>query len=484
MKHTKIVCTIGPASQSKTRLMQMMRAGMDVARLNFSHSEYRDHATLIAHVRQAATALGKDIAIMQDLQGPRIRVGRLPLKGISVKNREKVVLLPESRCAQFSASVYTPIPVRYTELYKYVRKDRHIFIQDGSIDIKIDTVKNGNIYGHVVQGGTIFAHRGMNAPGSQIKTSVITTKDREDLKFGIAHHVDYVALSFVQSASDIVHLRRLLPVSGRIKIIAKIERQEAVNNFNSILKQADGVMIARGDLGVELNPAKVPLLQKKMILKCLQAAKPVIVATQMLESMIVNPRPTRAEAADVANAVVDHADAVMLSAESATGKFPIKAVQTMTKIIREIEQSRFDDLVATFVPGAVNKIFTQPKQQTIFHQSHSVALAAVEVGESISAQVIAILSNTGNTAALISQQRPQKMKIIVFTNNVRLLRQLALVWGVRGYAINLPANHQEFIVQAKQILRQKKVVKKGEALVVITGFGRRKGLHAVEAVVV
>lgn len=470
MKHTKIVCTIGPASQSKTRLVQMMRAGMNVARLNFSHGEYTDHAKLIRIIRAASKEVGRPIALLQDLQGPRIRIGEVPRTGIQISKGDTVVLLTQTEYEKYGGKDHIPIPVQYKDLYKYVKKKGHIYIQDGIIDLKVERVADKKIYCRVLQDATVFSHKGFNAPGVTLKTEVITKKDKQDLQFGIHQDIDYVALSFVSNANDVRQLRSLIPKSKQIKVIAKIERQEAVDHFDEILDAADGIMIARGDLGVELGPAAVPLLQKDMIMKCVQVAKPVIVATQMLESMVNNSRPTRAEASDVANAIIDHADAVMLSAESATGKFPVKAVRTMTQIAHTVEESRYDDLPEELI---------QHRQET---KKRGIAHASVELAESVDASLIVLFTHTGVEAAYISQMRPQKARIIALTDDTRVMRQLWLYWGVRAFKSARPTNMNDFIQKAKRQIVQRKLGKKGASAVILLGAGKRKKLQSTQVV--
>ncbi len=468
-KNTKIVCTIGPSSDSKTQLRKMISAGMNVARLNFSHGSYEDHAKLIKTIRTAAKEEKEPIALLQDLQGPRIRTGDVPPEGIEIRNGDYVILLSQQEFEQHEELGRIPIPIQYEELYQFVKPGGHIYIQDGIIDLKIQKITDKKIFCRVVQGETVYSHKGVNAPGVTIEADVITAKDKKDLKFGIKQGVDYVALSFVKDDKDIKQLRKLIPKSRPIKIIAKIERAEAVKNYDKILKAVDGIMVARGDLGVELGPAEIPLLQKKMVAKALTEGKPVIVATQMLESMTRNPRPTRAEAADVANAIIDHTDAIMLSAESATGKFPVQAVRTMSSIARKIEQSAFDDLS--------DDIFDRRKKTKAIGVAHST----VHLAEAIGAKAIAILSRTGHTATMISQLRPQKAEIVVFTDDDQVLRQLALIWGCKGIKINRPKDRKDFIQKARREIVKAKMAKKGDYIVTVSGFIKRD-LALAEAV--
>jgi len=462
MKHPKIVATIGPSSQSKTTLEQMIAAGLNVARLNFSHGSYKDHAVLVSTIREASTIAGHPVAVLQDLQGPRIRVGEVPEQGIVITKGDRVVLISQKEFNAYGQTEYIPVPIQFEQLHQSVKKGGSILIQDGIMDLTIERVVQKKIYCRVIQGGVIFSHKGLNAPGTSIEGDVITKKDRADLKFGIKQKVDYVALSFVKSANDIKRLRRLIPKKLTIWIIAKIERAEAVQAFDEIVEASDGIMIARGDLGVELGAAAVPLLQKEMITKCLRAGKPVIVATQMLESMTASPRPTRAEASDVANAIIDHADAIMLSAETATGEYPVKAIQAMSAIAEQIEPSSYDDISDDLIDHR-----RETGRQGIAH-------AAVELAESTEAAAIVVLCRNGNTAPLIGQLRPQHTKLIVFTTQEHVLRKLALFWGIHGLLIKAPKDKTAFLRTVRTQLRKHKLVAKGEHIVLVYGSDGKK----------
>jgi len=357
-KFTKIVCTIGPASEKLPMMRKLIRAGMNVARLNFSHGSYPSHAALIRNLRKSASLEGQPIAILQDLQGPRIRIGEVSDEGVAVKNGERVILVPQSSFqtkpsfAKASEGKSTFLPYHYEKLAREVEVGQHILIADGMIDLRILRIAGPDIHCSVRVGGVVKSHKGINVPGATFSVPAVTAKDKKDLAFGVQHGVDFVALSFVRTPDHVKEARTLLsrlskkyPHAKKIKILAKIERPEAVHDFDEILQVVDGVMVARGDLGIEIPAQKVPMIQKALIQKCIVARKPVIVATQMLESMISSRRPTRAEVSDVANAVVDHTDAVMLSGESATGRYPLETVQIMAKTLHEAESSRYDDFV-------------------------------------------------------------------------------------------------------------------------------------------
>lgn len=342
-KRTHIVCTVGPASEKPTMLEKMMRAGMDVARLNFSHATSKDHARLIRSIRAAAKKVKKHVPIIGDLQGPKIRLGILPESGVDLPQGGTVALTTAT-----DKFVEGRIPVTYKNLHKDVKKGHRILIEDGIFELVVSGVSGRNIQTKVVNGGKVTSHKGMNFPDSILKVSAITAKDKDDAMFGIQKGVEWLALSFVTSAVSVRALRAFIKKQtpkGKplAKIIVKIEKHEAIDHFDEILKATDGIMIARGDLGVELNAEEVPIRQKEIIHACRHANKPVVVATQMLDSMIRNPRPTRAEVSDVANAVFDCASAVMLSGESASGKYPLQAVKMMAKIVKEAEGSCYDD---------------------------------------------------------------------------------------------------------------------------------------------
>jgi pyruvate kinase len=350
-KRTKIICTIGPASEKTAVISALVRNGMNNARLNFSHGTHANHKALIKNIRAAAAANKAVIGIIADLQGPKIRAGELGKEGIKLKTGETVVLTtgPASK---------KKISVTYPGMHRDVKPKHRLLLDDGLMEMRVILVRGRDIYCKVVNGGTLLSHKGINLPDSRVSLSSLTPKDKEDLKFAMSESVDFVAISFVRSAKDVRELLVLIEKNAKVlkckkpRVIVKIEKGEALQNFVEILGLTDGVMIARGDLAVETPAEDVPLRQKEIVALCRQAAKPVIVATQMLDSMIRNPRPTRAEVSDVANAVMDHVDSTMLSGESASGKYPVQAVTTMAKIIKETEESPYDD---TEVAGGKGK---------------------------------------------------------------------------------------------------------------------------------
>lgn len=461
MKRTKIVCTIGPASNSKTVLKKLMRSGMNVARLNFSHGTYADHKKLIKAIRVAAREEGKNVAILQDLQGPRIRVGIVPKEGLNLKRGQKVKFIAEKdyNIKKPSTKTITFIPNQYPGIWRDVKKGSHILLSDALIDIEVTKTAKHAIDGVVRKPGVLFSHKGMNIPGVSLKVKVITQKDIEDLEFGLAQDVDYIALSFVRDEKDIDELRRLicrLSPTCSAKIIPKIERWEAIQNFDKIVAVSDGVMIARGDLGIELPPEQIPVLQKEMIRKCLLAGIPTIVATQMLESMISNPRPTRAEISDIANAVIDHADAVMLSGETAVGKFPVEAVQFMAATCEETEESTFDDLPRNYLGD----------ESDDHHKS--IADSAVRLAENSGARAMIVWSPSGEYAQLLARHRSERL-VAAATPDAFVFRQLQLLWSVEAYKKPAPKTADAFLRMMVRQLKKDRRLKKGDKVVFLNG---------------
>ncbi len=451
MKFTKIVCTIGPSSEKKEVLKKLIKAGMNVARLNFSHGTYANHAKLIRNIRSVAKELGEPIAILQDLQGPRIRIGEVADAGVSIKKGETIILLPQGEYK--AAHTPTMLPNHYPPLAQEVKKGQHILIADGTMDLKVRRVKGKQITCEVVVGGLVKSHKGINVPGATLSAPSMTKKDRDDLAFGVGQSVDYVALSFVRTGKDIKTLRSLLKRHAQTKssalhigIIPKIERWEAVENFDEILALSDGIMVARGDLGLEIPAEKVPIVQKTLIKKCIDAHKPVIVATQMLESMTTNNRPTRAEVSDVANAVIDHTDAVMLSGESAAGKYPVETVTMMARIAHETEKSHFDDYVCS-------RVSHEKTEQEI------VAHAVSEMTRSRKIKLVLVKDDDPELIALLSSHRLE-VRIIGFSKKPIHRHQLNLV---RGVTI-LPTSPNPY-----DDLKKRGMVRKGDRVLEVEG---------------
>ncbi|PZE21470.1 pyruvate kinase [Paenibacillus xerothermodurans] len=416
MRKTKIVCTIGPVSESLEMFKKLINAGMNVARLNFSHGDFEEHGNRIKNVRQAAQELNKTVAILLDTKGPEIRTGKL-------QNDEKVELVQDSFITLTTEEIIgnaERVYITYKDLPNDVEIGSTILIDDGLIGLQVVDKSNTEIKCRIVNGGLLGGKKGVNVPGVKIKLPGITEKDANDIIFGIEQGVDFIAASFVRKASDVIEIREILERHNaqHIQIISKIENQEGVDNLDEILEVSDGLMVARGDLGVEIPAEEVPIVQKDMIKKCNQAGKPVITATQMLDSMQRNPRPTRAEASDVANAIFDGTDAVMLSGETAAGKYPFESVQTMARIAERAEASlehrelfrRQSHVQRTTVTEAI---------------SQAVANSAME----LEAKAILTATESGYTARMVSKYRP-KAPIIAVTPNEKVLRRLSLVWGV------------------------------------------------------
>lgn len=461
---TKIVATIGPASESVPMLEKLMKAGLRVARLNFSHGDYPSHAKLIRNIRKAAKNLGIEVAILQDLQGPRIRVGNVKDEGVVLKRGSKVALVTQKMHA-IGVRGHVTLPIQYEDLYKDVKKGTIILIEDGKIQLKVVNVRQRVIYCKTKVAGTVKSHKGINVPGVTLTVDVITAKDKADIAFGQKQEVDYVALSFVKDEGDIKRLKQLISKSQKkgakipTKTIAKIERQEALDHLDSIIAEVDGIMVARGDLGIEIQAEKVPIWQKRMIAACLHHGKPVIVATQMLESMVNNPRPTRAEVSDVANAVIDHTDGIMLSGESAVGKYPVEAVTIMTKTAQEAEASVYDDMLCG--PDVLDG--RQP----------GLAYAACHLSMTTDAKAIIVFTRTGNSARLISRHRPE-LPIIALTPEKKTQRQLALSWGVTALQVSEKASMKTMMAKAVKALKDQKRIKKGDPVIIAASdpFGK------------
>jgi len=468
-KQTKIICTIGPASSKMEIILAMLKEGMDVARINFSHGAQEDNGILIRNVQGAARALNKSMAIVQDLQGPRVRVSNIPKGGLALKEGEIVTITtaPLTLQQKKDQGKFKVFQVTYKNLDQDLKKGRVILIDDGLIKLKAITIYRKQIRCRVLIGGLLTTGRGMNFPGSVLGLSAITPKDRKDLEYGIKIGVDFVALSFVQSAEDILTLRRLIKVyenreTPRTKIIAKIEKEEALNNLEMIIEEADGIMIARGDLGIEIDPTRLPLIQKQIITQCLAAAKPVIVATHMLDSMQENPRPTRAEISDVANAVIDHTDAVMLSQETATGKYPVEAVKFMARTCAETERSRYDDIIYPTHP-------TKKELSSVLAMSQAACILAAN----IRAKVILVTTRSGFSGRALVSHRPNSALVVAVTGNPNVYRELSLSWGITPYLIQNFRDSQTLVQKSIQILRKGELVKRGDRLIVMTGFKER-----------
>ncbi len=439
---------------------------MNAARLNFSHGTHESHGHAIKIIRETADRHGLAVAIIQDLQGPRIRVGDLPDAGIELLAGQTVRLrtMTLRSGGQLGArtvadgSAVREIPVTYHALTTDIRPGARILIDDGLVELKANRIVDGTVECTVIAGGRVTAHKGMNLPGTVVSAPTLTEKDREDLRFGVAQGVDFIALSFVRGAEDIIAAKQLIAdYGGDVPVIAKIERQEAVTELEAILAQADGVMVARGDLGVELGPEAVPVLQKRIIATANRHRRLVITATQMLESMTKQMRPTRAEASDVANAVFDGTDAVMLSAETAVGQYPVEVVQVMDRIVRAAE-------VETG-PGFVRRA---PADQAHLTCEEAICLSAFSAASVTGASAIVAFSERGMTARFMSKQRPVA-PVIAFTPFATIRRQMALYWGVLPYTMAQIPTTDERVNEAERRLKAEGLVNTGERIVILSG---------------
>lgn len=472
MRNAKIVCTIGPASESPERLDRLISSGMNAARLNFSHGTHDSHARAIHAIRKAAERQNTPVAIIQDLQGPRIRVGNLPGDSVEVSDGQAVRLVVEHASKKIRIEGHTiDMPVTYPHLAQDVKPGARILIDDGLIELSVQRISDQSVECLVTIGGTIRSHKGMNLPGTTISAATLTEKDREDLRFGLAHHVDYVALSFVRGPDDILEARQLMAEYGdEAPIIAKIERREAVEHLEALLDQVHGIMIARGDLGVEMGPEAVPVLQKRMITEANRRRKLVITATQMLESMTHNPRPTRAEASDVANAVFDGTDAVMLSAETAVGRYPDETVRVMDRIVRAAEEGKEPGLIRRAEPGHGPASFPE-----------AICGAAAAAAFSIGARGLVAFSQSGMTVHLMSKQRP-RTPIIAFTPVEQVRQRMALCWGVLPYTMPLIEQTDARISAVERRLKAEGLAKTGDRIVIVSGalVGLRGGTNLMK----
>lgn len=450
-RHSKIVCTIGPASRSPRIIERLLHAGMDVARLNFSHSSHADHAQSIALLRAAAIKQQKPIAVLADLQGPKIRTG--PLAGGS-----PVLLRSGQRFVITTARVLgdsTRVSTIFRPLPREVHRGDRILLSDGLIELRVEQVRGQEIITEVINGGALGEHKGINLPGIQLRVPALTQKDRADLVFALKHGVNYIAVSFVRRPEDVVLAKSLIRRAGKdTPVIAKLEKPEAIENLDAILRVADGVMVARGDLGVEMNPERVPVVQKMIIARARQVRRPVITATQMLESMTENPRPTRAEASDVANAIFDGSDAVMLSAETASGKYPVESVSMMARIIEEAEASITE--------------FPRPAPQEKLKVAETVAELVCHASRELHMKLIAVFTHSGFTARLVSRYRPL-VPIVSFSPEAETRRRMALIWGVYPRTIPNVRKVDGLAEVAEKRLLEERLVRKGDVIGIVAG---------------
>ncbi len=446
---TKIVCTLGPATATDDAIKGLIEAGMNVARVNFSHGTHEQHAATIAMVRRMAKEANKPIGILGDLQGPRIRVGDLP-QPISLAVGDDITLVHEGH------ERFGEIPVTYDQLANDVRVGDRILIDDGLIELLAVDVADSRVSAKVLNGGDLKSHKGLNLPGIQVSAPSITEKDSTDIRFAVEQEVDYLALSFVRRAEDIDSLRTMVP--KWLLVIAKIEKDIALLNIEAIIRASDGVMVARGDLGVELPFEAVPGAQKRIIRLANKYGRPVITATQMLESMIEHPRPTRAEASDVANAIMDGTDAVMLSAETAAGADPRLAVEAMTRILREIEQR------------PPSKPFAGAEQgDGIVATEVAIAAATVAAVDMLGAPLVVVFTKSGFSARVVASKRPG-VPILALTDEPRTFRQLSLVWGVVPELVPHCQDYDEMMIRAKETVVSRDLASGGDRIIVTAGF--------------
>lgn len=445
---TKIVATVGPASNSKEMLRKLISEGVDVFRLNFSHGTHEDHKKVIQHVRALNEELGTTVSLLQDLQGPKIRLGEMDKK-VRIEPGQKFTITIDEVLgnSERASTVYQDLP-------KDVKVGDMILIDDGKIELKVIEVKEREVINEVVYGGKVKSRKGINLPYSNVSAPSLTEKDLKDLEFGLENDIDWLALSFVRKPEDIINLReKINDKKKHTKIIAKIEKPDAIKNIDRIIEETDAVMVARGDLGVEIFMEEVPMAQKMIVRKCNELSKPVIIATQMMESMIENPRPTRAETNDVANAVMDGADALMLSAETAAGAYPVEVIRSMVNTINSVEKQA-DVYFRHDILDEKDPLFL----------NNAIVLSACRLAKASKATAIVGMTQSGYTAFKLSSHRP-KANIFIFTSNRPLLNTMNLIWGVRGYYYNKEVSTDDTFADVEQILREKGHIREGDVFI-------------------
>lgn len=453
MLRTKIVCTLGPASDDERVMRAFVQAGMAVARINFSHGTHEDQARRIAMVRQVADEMGRQVAILADLQGPKLRVGVLPKEGLELVEGETVILANQQAVDRPDV-----VPIPHPEVLRDIRKGDRILLDDGLLELLIVSRDGEQAQARVIAGGVLSSRKGLSLPHTSLSMPSVTAKDRRDAAFAVEQHVDYFALSFVRCAEDVLQLRAYLQeLDADTPIIAKIEKPEALGCIEEILDVSEGLMVARGDLGIEAPAEEVPIAQKRIIRCCNTASKPVITATQMLDSMIRNPRPTRAEASDVANAILDGSDAIMLSGETAVGRYAIASVQTMARIATVTERSipYHQWLQRSFMSGSRNV-------------TDAISQVACEIASELDATAIITSTVSGSTARRVAAHRPDT-DIVAPTPNVATCRRLALVWGVEPLLVNEFLDTDTMIVTVVDAARTRNMIKDGELVIITAG---------------
>lgn len=452
---TKIVATIGPASSSKEMLKEMINSGMSIARLNFSHGKHEEISTIIKNVRELNDELGLHVGLLADLQGPKIRLGEVKDGGVMIKSGHQLVITTQ-KCVGNAKKVY----LSYPEFPKDVTEGDTILINDGKLVLQVTgTNRKDEVTATVEHGGMMESRKGVNLPNTKISMPCLTEKDLADLEFAVKNDVEWIGLSFVRRAEDVSELKNIIKQhGGKSRVVAKIEKPEAVKDLNNIIRETDAVMVARGDLGVEIPMQEVPVVQKQIVKKCLNESKPVIIATQMMESMITNPAPTRAEVNDVANSVLDGADALMLSGETSVGEHPAMVIKAMYSIIRHLE-TKGDIYYRTLKPiSSIDRTITD-----------SICQTSVTLAEQADAKGIITMTNSGYTAFKISSYRP-KANIFVFTDNRSILNMLSLVWGVRGFFYDKYVSTDHTIADLKLRLKREGLVKEGDLVINIASM--------------
>lgn len=463
-RRAKIVATIGPSTRDPQNLRKAIQAGMNVARLNFSHGKHEEHAAVIQNVRQLSLELKAPVTILQDLQGPKVRVGLFEKGSIEILPKQVVTVTIEDVIGREGL-----IPSDFKELCKACKPGTQILLDDGLIELKVLSVEATQLQAEVIYGGILKNRKGMNLPGATLPVEALTIKDKEDLQFGLANGVDYVALSFVRHGKDIRILREMIEKQGSTaKIVAKIEMLEALDNLEEIVRLSDVVMVARGDLAVEIGQSRLPSAQKRIIALCNQLGKPVITATQMLDSMVENPRPTRAEITDIANAVLDGTDALMLSAESASGRYPFKAIRTMHEIIVEVEKNE-------------ESYYKISLDQEHLSTPSSIAASSALCALKLNAAAIVCLTTSGKTAQIIAGFRP-KAQIVAITTELDVLNRLEITWGLQSLHLNPYDSLKDVLAQVEKLLIQNGLAKTGDRIILTLGQpiadrGKTNSLH-------
>ncbi len=458
LARTKLVCTIGPASSSPKVLKALIKEGLDVARINFSHGNYEEYKKIIKNIREISEELEKPVAILQDLRGPKLRVGKIKEGSINLKKGKELIITTKEIEGKEGI-----VPTDYKLLPKFVKKGETILMDDGNLELKVINVKKDEIITKVVVGGILKSNKGINLPNTKLNIPALTEKDKRDVNFGVENNVDFIALSFVQKAQDIKDLKKILKAKkADIPIIAKIEKPDAIKNLDEIVEEADGVMVARGDLGVEMKEEMVPILQKEIIKKASRKGKIVITATQMLESMIEKPRPTRAEATDVSNAILDMTDAVMLSGETAVGKYPVKAVKIIKNIACITENSPY------FNPDI--ELEVKPSKKV----GDAIVKSAVDIAEKLNAKLIVVFSWSGSTALMLSKHKPS-VPIVAFSPEESVIKRMSLFWGVTPFYLEYRPNTDILLAEGETILLDKGIIKRGDLIIMIGGVTPIKG---------